>query len=133
MAKTCSANETKTLQNLCELIGFKYGTILLNSYRFCILLHVNLTEPELVNMLIGIHGLSTSLLINFEICTKEFQFSHSLIKDFLMVCILQKIVDFLQSLEFFRTNLYNISCLKVTSLKSSPSPGFKILNTEEEL
>ncbi|RNA30973.1 hypothetical protein BpHYR1_035858 [Brachionus plicatilis] len=29
-------------------------------------------------------------------------------KDFLMVCILQKIAEFLQSLEFFCTNLYNI-------------------------
>ncbi|RNA38204.1 hypothetical protein BpHYR1_046073 [Brachionus plicatilis] len=26
-----------------------------------------------------------------------------------------------------------LSCLKVTCLKSSPSPDFKILNTEEEL
>ncbi|RNA44616.1 hypothetical protein BpHYR1_035209 [Brachionus plicatilis] len=31
-------------------------------------------------------------------------------KDFLMVCILQKIaIEFLQSLEFFCTNLYNIN------------------------
>ncbi|RNA02021.1 hypothetical protein BpHYR1_001469 [Brachionus plicatilis] len=29
-------------------------------------------------------------------------------KDFLMVCILQKIAECLQSLEFFCTNLYNI-------------------------
>ncbi|RNA08000.1 hypothetical protein BpHYR1_001556 [Brachionus plicatilis] len=30
---------------------------------------------------------------------------------FLMVCILQKIAEFLQSLEFFCTNLYNIVLL----------------------
>ncbi|RMZ97660.1 hypothetical protein BpHYR1_011949, partial [Brachionus plicatilis] len=33
---------------------------------------------------------------------------HIINHDFLMVCILQKIVEFLQSLEFFYTNLYNI-------------------------
>ncbi|RNA18682.1 hypothetical protein BpHYR1_042286 [Brachionus plicatilis] len=33
-----------------------------------------------------------------------------------------------------KTNLQILkSCLKDTSLKLSPSPGFKILNTEEEL
>ncbi|RNA16525.1 hypothetical protein BpHYR1_011547 [Brachionus plicatilis] len=50
----------------------------------------------------------TTRLKEFQALQKLCNLLHSLIKDFLMVCILQKIAEFLQSLEFFCTNLYNI-------------------------